>query len=180
MSQLRQRGLAGARASRAGPAVAALLLLGSVGCSKLPGSPDADVDAGNRAVPLGFDDRLELGTGTTEFAPLSTGDQVQIERGPQGGHHVRVGLRLGGGVAVGSPALRMAYVFPADGGTDVAQFSYRPRFVSDGGPPEVLSLYLFILDPAVVGGQDVQIRAELKTAGETLLNAKTVHLLAPP
>ncbi len=37
---------------------------------------------------------LFLGTGQTDFAPLSDGQTLQLERGPQGGHHIWIAARM--------------------------------------------------------------------------------------
>ena len=39
---------------------------------------------------------VEVGTGETGYAPLGDGDLVAKQRGPQGGYHVWVALRVGG------------------------------------------------------------------------------------
>ncbi|MDB4933102.1 MAG: hypothetical protein JWP87_74 [Labilithrix sp.] len=37
---------------------------------------------------------LILGTGQTDFAPLADGQTLQLERGPQGGHHIWIAARM--------------------------------------------------------------------------------------
>ena len=37
---------------------------------------------------------LFLGTGQTDFAPLNDGQTLQLERGPQGGHHIWIAARM--------------------------------------------------------------------------------------
>lgn len=37
---------------------------------------------------------LSLGTGQTDFAPLADGQTLQLERGPQGGHHIWIAARM--------------------------------------------------------------------------------------
>jgi hypothetical protein len=37
---------------------------------------------------------LFLGTGQTDFAPLDEGQTLQLERGPQGGHHIWIAARM--------------------------------------------------------------------------------------
>lgn len=37
---------------------------------------------------------LFLGTGQTDFAPLADGQTLQLERGPQGGHHIWIATRM--------------------------------------------------------------------------------------
>ncbi len=37
---------------------------------------------------------LFLGTGQTDFAPLKDGQTLQLERGPQGGHHIWIAARM--------------------------------------------------------------------------------------
>jgi hypothetical protein len=37
---------------------------------------------------------LFLGTGQTDFAPLADGQTLQLERGPQGGHHIWIAARM--------------------------------------------------------------------------------------
>jgi hypothetical protein len=40
------------------------------------------------------DPEVTLGSGQTNYAPLNDGDTLQIEKGPQGGHHIWVALRM--------------------------------------------------------------------------------------
>ena len=37
---------------------------------------------------------LFLGTGQTDFSPLNDGQTLQLERGPQGGHHIWIAARM--------------------------------------------------------------------------------------
>lgn len=73
------------------PSLMALIVL--CGC---PGRDAEDTDCPS------LDTTVELGTGTESFVPLSDGDTLRFERGPQGGYHVYGSLRATG-VDVGDP-----------------------------------------------------------------------------
>ena len=70
-----------------------MALIGLCGC---PGRDDEDTTCPT------LDTTVELGTGVDTFVPLSDGDPLPFERGPQGGYHVYGSLRATG-VDVGDP-----------------------------------------------------------------------------
>jgi hypothetical protein len=54
-----------------------------------PASPPDICRPANHGPP-----ELFLGTGQTDFAPLNDGQTLQLERGPQGGHHIWIAARM--------------------------------------------------------------------------------------
>lgn len=54
-----------------------------------PSAPPDFCRPANRGAP-----ELILGTGQTDYAPLADGQTLQLERGPQGGHHVWIAARM--------------------------------------------------------------------------------------
>lgn len=54
-----------------------------------PGAPPDLCRPANHGPP-----ELFLGTGQTDFAPLVEGQTLQLERGPQGGHHIWIAARM--------------------------------------------------------------------------------------
>ncbi len=67
----------------------AVLIL--IGC----GEGDPGKGGGGNTDPCKASDDLELevGTGATEFVELSSGGELELIHGPQGGYHVEIGLR---------------------------------------------------------------------------------------
>lgn len=57
-----------------------------------PGWPDDTPDICRPAG--GGAPEIVLGTGQTDYLPLSSGQTLQLERGPQGGHHIWMAVRM--------------------------------------------------------------------------------------
>lgn len=57
-----------------------------------PGWPDNAPDACKPA--RAGDPEVILGTGQTDYSPLADGQTLQLEKGPQGGHHIWIAVRM--------------------------------------------------------------------------------------
>lgn len=93
---------------------------------------------------------LEIGEGASAFALRNDGDTITIECGPQGGHHLWIGLRMRGFTQRTSSITLSAPL--ADGGTDLLAATPIPRFLptlDPTAPPHTCdySAVLFRLDP---------------------------------
>jgi hypothetical protein len=98
---------------------------------------------------------LILGTGQTDFAPLADGQTLQLERGPQGGHHIWIAARMRNLRQSGSrttltaklvddptsPIAPAAYVFTFD--RDEGNFCklWGLRFQLDSGAADLATTY---------------------------------------
>jgi hypothetical protein len=98
---------------------------------------------------------LVIGTGQTDFAPLAEGQTLQLERGPQGGHHIWLAARMKNlrqsgsrttltAKVVGDPALTIApagYVFTFDRDEGNYCKLWGLRFQVDSGAADLGSTY---------------------------------------
>ena len=98
---------------------------------------------------------LVLGTGMTDYAPLAEGQELALERGPQGGHHVWIAVRMKNLRQSGSmttiratvpddPALKVpdaAYVFTYDRDEGNYCKLWGLRFQVDGGAADLRGAY---------------------------------------
>ena len=75
---------------------------------------------------------LSLGTGQTDFAPLNDGQTLQLERGPQGGHHIWVAARMRNLRQSGSRTTLTAKLL-ADPASPIAPAAYVFTFDRDEG-----------------------------------------------
>lgn len=84
---------------------------------------------------------VELGTGTTEFEPLTDGQELEVIRGPQGGFHFHVHARMSG-IEPGSPDMpgllsnpRTSFAAFLEGGDQIDLMfpPYRLGYVDLGG-----------------------------------------------
>lgn len=128
-----------------------------------------------------------VGTGMTDYGTLTEGQTVALERGPQGGHHVWVAVRMKNLRQSGSittiratvpddPALKVpdaAYVFTFD--KDEGSFCklWGLRFQVDGGAADLRSAYKPFL------GKRLAITVEVADAAGTKASATKTIQIAP-
>jgi hypothetical protein len=128
---------------------------------------------------------LILGTGQTDFAPLADGQTLQLERGPQGGHHIWIAarmrnLRQSGSRTVltaklvndpGSPIMPAAYVFTFDRDEGNYCKLWGLRFQLDSGAPDLATGYKRFL------GQKVEVTVEvIDSTNAKATSTKTIQL----
>jgi hypothetical protein len=112
---------------------------------------------------------LALGTGQTDFAPLADGQTLQLERGPQGGHHLWVAARMRNlrqsgsrttlsAKVVGAPAISIppaGYVFSFDRDEGNYCKLWGLRFQLDSGAADLGTTYKQFL------GKDLELTVEV-------------------
>jgi hypothetical protein len=78
--------------------VAAILCLSSSACAYACGSGGgaSSADAGDHADAGSAEASVELGTGETEFEPVTPNEHLTLHAGTQGGHHVWLSYRTDG------------------------------------------------------------------------------------
>jgi hypothetical protein len=76
---------------------------------------------------------LYLGTGQTDYAPLADGQTVQLERGPQGGHHIWIAARMKNLRQSGSRTLLTARLPDDPAAPPIAPAAYVFTFDRDEG-----------------------------------------------
>lgn len=142
------------------PSLMALIAL--CGC---PGRDDEDTSCPT------LETTVELGTGVDTFIPLSDGDPLPFERGPQGGYHVYGSLRATG-VDVGDPNYPFELTNPhiwfsvEQEGAEIALLVDQPRALTpldDAGHFGVLGeLVIFsVPDPTTLNGTTARLTGRL-------------------
>lgn len=112
---------------------------------------------------------VELGTGLSEFQPLTDGDSIELVAGLQGGWHVDVAARLGGVDPVG---VLLVYSATATSGSSVSfetQALLDDRGVLEDGDAWVRlrdRVVLDILDPSEVVGSTLTMRVDAELGTE--------------
>ena len=151
--------------------VACLVYLAAVcaGCSSdTGGDGDASTDVDASTDPPRTDPWMEIGTGVTEFEPLTEGQEIPIVQGPQGGYHVWGGLQ---GFNFEPDNAEISYLLIIDGETvaDALYYDDIPR-VRDRYEYSRVAVVLFDeIDPESVSGQTATLALRLRTAdGEEL------------
>lgn len=92
-----------------------------------------------------------VGQGQADYLPMSNGEVAQLERGPQGGHHIWVAVRTKNLLPSGSTTSVSGH-FP-DLGLDVGPYNTQFTMVSDEGGYNKLYGLRFQLDQAVKIGK---------------------------
>ena len=114
---------------------------------------------------------VALGTGASSFIPLSDGDSIRFERGPQGGYHVYGSLQATG-VDVGDPKSPFDLTNPhiwfsvEQEGAEIALLVDQPRALTpldDAGHFGVLGeLVIFsVPDPTTLNGTTARLTGRL-------------------
>lgn len=112
---------------------------------------------------------LVLGTGQTDYGPLADGQTLQLEKGPQGGHHIWMAVRMrnlkrsGSRTALfaklpddpGAQIYPAAYVFSFDRDEGSYCKLYGLRFQLDSGAPDLRDAYKKFL------GKKLEVTAEV-------------------
>lgn len=127
-----------------------------------------------------------LGTGQTDFAPLTDGQMLMLERGPQGGHHIWIAVRMRNLRQSGSPTTLTAklvddptspiapaaYVFTFD--RDEGNFCklFGLRFQLDSGASDLGADYKRFL------GKKLEITASITDSTKTTASSSKVIQLA--
>lgn len=127
-----------------------------------------------------------VGTGQTDFAPLSDGQVLMLERGPQGGHHIWIAVRMRNLRQSGSPTTLTAklvddptspispaaYVFTFD--RDEGNFCklYGLRFQLDSGASDLGADYKRFL------GKKLEVTVSITDSTKTTASASKVIQLA--
>ncbi|MBX3186449.1 MAG: hypothetical protein KF819_05505 [Labilithrix sp.] len=134
----------------------------------------------NRGAP-----ELILGQGQTDYAPLADGETLQLEKGPQGGHHIWIAIRMKNLRQSGSrttltaklvddpasPILPAGYVFSFDRDEGSYCKLYGLRFQLDGGAADLTQDYKRFL------GKRLEVTAEVvDTTGGRAAATKTVRI----
>jgi len=145
-----------------------------------PGAPPDACRPANHGPP-----ELFLGTGMTNYAPLADGQTVMLEKGPQGGHHVWIAVRMknlrrsGSRTAItarlpddpGAAILPAGYVFAFE--TDEGGYCklWGLRFQVDSGASDLAQAYKRFL------GQRLEITVEVvDTVGGRASATKTIRI----
>jgi hypothetical protein len=143
-----------------------------------PSSPPDICRPANHGPP-----ELFLGTGQTDFAPLTDGQTLQLERGPQGGHHIWIAARMKNLRQSGSrttlsaklvddptsPISDAAYVFTFD--RDEGDFCklWGLRYQLDSGATDLAADYKRFL------GKKLEVTVEVNdSTGATAKSTKTI------
>ena len=128
---------------------------------------------------------LVLGTGQTDFAPLADGQTLQLERGPQGGHHIWIAARMKNLRQSGSrttltaklvddptsPILPAGYVFTYDRDEGNYCKLWGLRFQLDSGSTTLGETYKRFL------GKKVEVTVEvIDSTGAKATSTKTIQL----
>lgn len=98
---------------------------------------------------LGATPQVIVGQGQSDYTPLADGDTVQVETGPQGGHHIWIALRTKN--LNRSPTRTVLSAVQPDTGTKVQPFNVIFPYVVDEGGYCKLAMLRFQLD---TGGID--------------------------
>lgn len=131
--------------------------------------------------PLSGEPVIELGQGESAFAPLQDSEEVPIEAGPQGGHHVWLALRVAGLRQMGSRLTVNGY-FP-DLALEVLPFSSHITLHRAGdGHCEIYGVR-FQVDRGVsveeIRGRGIDIEAVLEDPNGDLATAMKRVVIAP-
>jgi hypothetical protein len=128
---------------------------------------------------------LVLGTGQTDYGPLADGQTLQLEKGPQGGHHIWMAVRMRNMKRSGSrtaltaklpddPAATIfpaAYVFSFDRDEGTYCKLYGLRFQLDSGAPDLRDAYKKFL------GKRLEVSVEVADAiGQKATATKTIKI----
>jgi len=148
-----------------------------------PGWPGAAPDAcrpANHGPP-----EIILGTGQTDYAPLAEGQVLQLEKGPQGGHHVWIAVRMknlrqsGSRTSLsaklvddpGASIFPAGYVFTFDRDEGGYCKLWGLRFQLDAGAGDLGSAYKKFL------GKRVEVTAEVvDTTGARAVATRTIQI----
>jgi hypothetical protein len=128
---------------------------------------------------------LQIGTGQSDYLPLNDGDTVQVEQGPQGGHHIWIAVRqrnlkqtgstttitsVQPGIGLAGPRTAFAFTFVQDQGGFCKLFGLRYQLDVDGtdyhlflGQP--LDVTVTVADPTGESGTSV---AHINIASQAL------------
>jgi hypothetical protein len=128
---------------------------------------------------------LILGTGQTDFAPLTDGQTLQLERGPQGGHHIWIAARMKNLRQSGSrttltaklvddptsPIAPAAYVFTFDRDEGNYCKLWGLRFQLDSGAADLATTYKKFL------GKKLEVTVEVvDSTNAKATSTKTIQL----
>lgn len=133
----------------------------------------------NRGAP-----EVILGTGQTDFATLGEGQVLQLEKGPQGGHHIWIAVRMknlrqSGSTTTISSALEgdpapvppMAYVFTFDRDEGAYCKLYGLRYQVDSGAVDLATAYERFL------GKRLAVTVEVAdTTGARAASTRTIQI----
>jgi hypothetical protein len=128
----------------------------------LPRDDGAVIDA-NPLLPDAAQLTVELGTGATEFTPVTDGEMVDLVLGPQGGYHIWTAVR------VHDPAIDRALVNVTATFEDDGQFAGAPIGIlvpldlSPEGTRCYAGLTSFIDSPAAASGRRVVLSLTVMT-----------------
>lgn len=128
---------------------------------------------------------LELGffAEARTFVPYSGGEEELVEMGLQGGFHIFVDGRLRPDASLSEVVIELAVTLAADG-SEVTRIRHQrvPDIPDADGWPTLPEMIIFIPDPAVVYGQDVQLDVRVEAIDGTLLDVldAELHLAGPP
>jgi len=130
--------------------------------------------------PASGDPALELGKGESAFASLGEGEVVEIEPGPQGGHHVWLALRVRGLRQMGSQ-VKVAGHYPALA-YDVPPFTSMITLRKAGDHCEIYGIR-FQVDRGIpvetIKGQALAIEVVLEDPNGDAATAKRQVVIAP-
>lgn len=128
---------------------------------------------------------LVLGTGQTDYGPLAEGQTLQLEKGPQGGHHIWMAVRMRNMKRSGSRTqltakmpddpgatiLPAAYVFSFDRDEGTYCKLYGLRFQLDSGAPDLREAYKKFL------GKRLEVTVEVTDGiGQKATATKTIKI----
>ena len=128
-----------------------------------------------------------LGSGQTDFAPLADGQTMMLERGPQGGHHIWIAVRMRNLRQSGSPTTLTAklvddptspiapaaYVFTFDRDEGNYCKLYGLRFQLDSGASDLGADYKRFL------GKKLEVTASVTDSTKTTASSTKVIQIAP-
>ncbi len=118
----------------------------------------------------GYGAWIELGTGTTTFAPVTDGQALELVAGPLGGWHLDVALRFG---CFGPDGIALAYEALDDGANPVS-FVTRTTLTSESVLPDGMDwirlgdrVVLDVSGPDDVVGTELVLRVTAELGGQT-------------
>jgi len=157
---------------------AALLALAGLGCDGAEALQDAGSTGMDEPLPLN-DGAVELGSFSEArvFVSYVGGEEEFVEMGLQGGFHIFVDARIRPDLELNEVVVDLAVTLEDDG-AEVTQIRHqrRPDIPDADGWPTLPELIIFIPDPAIVDGQDVQIDVRIEAVDGTLLDVLDTQL----
>lgn len=169
--------------SRVVAVAAALFALQGWGCDESPESVMEGSTGMDEQQPVD-DGVVELGffAEARTFVPYRGGEEELVEMGLQGGFHIFVDGRLRPDNELSEVIIELAVTLAADG-SEVTRIRHQrtPDIPDADGWPTLPEMIIFIPDPAVVYGQDVELDVRVEAIDGTLLDVldAELHLAGP-